>query len=167
MVDWYNRSNAINLITLLALKNATVAVSHDDVPLAPAGTALTQTLPAPLPLASIDAALRERIQTTAQRQGLLGTGVTPTMYLHLAHWPDVLTEVLDYVDSAIAVGCLEESVRRLLEVVSVPAHALASTLASRAPAPNAADRRHINVALEQFTTVTIPQMLAVGTHLRT
>ncbi len=148
VVDWYNRSNAINLITLLALKNAAVAVSQDDVPLVPAGTALTETLPAPLPLASIDAALRERIQETAQRQGLFGTGITPTMYLHLAHWPDVLAEVLDYVDSAIAAGCLEGSVRQLLGAVSAPASALASTLTSRAPAPGEADRLRINAALE-------------------
>ena len=166
VVDWYNRGNAINLITLLALKNAIVAVSQDDLPPAPARTVLTEALPAPVPLVDLDGALRERVRATAQRQGLLATGVTPTMYLHLARWPEVLAEVLDYVDRAIAEGCLAESVDQLLAAVSAPASELASRLASRAPAPSEADRLRLNAALEQFTTVTIPQMLAVGAHLR-
>jgi len=167
VVSWYNRSNATNLIALLALRHANVRYQagpseRGDV----RRTGARDTLPPPALLADVVAPLRARIESVADRQGLTTAGVTPTMYLHLARWPQILEQVLNYVDTAIDSGELERTVRAIDAVARPEAMRLASALTSALPPPTDEDRHRINAALETFTGIAIPQMIAVGTHLR-
>lgn len=168
VVDWYNRGNAMNLVTMLALRHARVLPLPASPPARPASARHPHATPLEPPLRLTDIAdpLRARILDVSARQGLATAGVTPTMYLHLARWPQSLELALNGVEAAIETGDLERAVERIRAVAVPEAMTLASALRTSATPPSDEDRRRINDALDTFTSIAIPQMIAVGTHLR-
>ncbi len=166
IVRWYNRGNARNLVALLAFRSTTVqrAARANAAAVAPA-PAPDAPLPPPLSLSELEPALRDRVAMLAERQGLAASGVTPTLYLHLARWPAALAAILDSVERAIASGAFERGVTSVAATAALAARELSRSLVAYEDPPDADGQARIAAALETFTTTAIPQMLTVGTSL--
>jgi hypothetical protein len=167
IVSWYNRGNAINLTALLALRSASIrrARQRNEAAITVSAQVAELAVPPPLKLADLEPSLHARIATVCDRQGLTGTGITPTMYLHLARWPVTLAAILDSVERVIDSGAFERSVTSVIAVAQSSVCELSEALVACEEPPDQAGRVAINAVIETFTTKAIPQMLLVGTHI--
>ncbi|UTW50978.1 hypothetical protein KFF05_13740 [bacterium SCSIO 12827] len=111
MLTSYNRMNPVNLIAVGA---ARALIAGDDVPppthpfseAAATPPAPPPDLPRPLKLAGLDDGLRGAITNicrTIPKAEIAGAhvDVTPTMYLHFAHWPQFMHLVAGRLDTAL------------------------------------------------------------------
>lgn len=166
IVQWYNRSNAVNLVSLLALRGLpSEPAPRGDEDVTAASRTPPAALPPPLALGDVAANLRDRIANVCERQGLSADGVTPTMYLHLARWPAALATILACVERAIDSGVFERGVASVTAAADSAVRELGPPLVASEAPPDAAGRAVILAAIETFSSKAIPQMLTVGTFL--
>ena len=169
IVSWYNRGNAVNLVALLALRAAPSEVSprSDEAVPAAAQEATPAAVPPPPPLllGEVEAPLRDRIFRLCELQGLSGSGLTPTMYLHLARWPTALALILDSLERMMDSGEFDRDVAVVVESAEAAVRRLGKSFVAYERPPDPAGRAVIDRAIETFTTRAIPQMLTVGTYL--
>ena len=159
----YNRGNGFNLLILGALR-----VALDS----PGGGApgLLGTVPTDAPellptlprAGALPDPMRARLDAIARLHGM--GGVIPTLYLHLALWPDALDWTLDAVEPALTAGTVRIAREALLARARGEAAHLARTLAATPPPPGA-DVAALRATLDSFTGRLIPEMLLIGVAL--
>lgn len=169
VLAFYNRGNPANLVALTALVRAagrelpqrSISATHDCPPRQGAGGAV-----APLPkredLAAETAAL---IAGLANRQSGAAIGVTPSLYLHLGHWPEAVKAAHARASRMLDDPTWADRLARLLSSADRAADTFAATLDCRIAAPPAAVRERFIAAIARFVTATIPEMVLIGRAL--
>lgn len=166
LVETYNRGNLTNLLLLTALRRAL-----ED---APAVSALSPPpvlprpamLPAPPPLprlADLPPRLRAAVLGLAARHG--ESGVVPSLYLHLAHWPDLPAALPDWLDAALLPASLSAGRDAVVVLATAEADGLRPGLGMEGEVPGG-HRAKVLAAMDRFTLRVIPEMIPVGLALR-
>lgn len=168
ILDTYNRGNLTNLVVLTALRRSIEGeVAQPDGPppaAAPADTAPLAPVP-PLPvLEGLPGETRALVERLAARHaGAAAGGVTPSLYLHLAHWPALLAALPGWIGPLL--DRLDESRAAAIDAAAREAAALRPRPEAGAGAPGGQGAA-VLAALTRFTTQVIPDMVPVGLALR-
>lgn len=165
LVEAYNRGNLTNLILLTALRRALAATPADPGP-PPEAIAPPPMLPVPPPLpklADLPPALAAAVQALAARHGT--SGVVPSLYLHLAHWPAIPPALPGWLGAALEPAAIAAGRDAVLRLAEREADALRPALALQGEVPNGHGPAVLGV-LGTFTRQVIPAMVPVGLALR-
>jgi hypothetical protein len=164
VVEIYNRGNLTNLALLSAiLLRAQGMAPGAPLPAAPRGAMLPA--PPPLPrLADLPPAQQAQIRALTAAHGLSDPAVVPSLYLHLALWPEYLARLPELLAPLHAEQHLHSARDAAVAAARHGAPALIATL-GRAPAPPAALPVFLT-RLEVFVHEVIPGMVPVGLFLR-
>ncbi len=179
VLDVYHQGNILNLVCLtavLAVFNAPQPTPPSGVGLTAAGAAQTlarqrtgaqEAIPLLPKYASLPPDVAALVQSLAQLHDKASTaGVTPSLYLHLAHWPEFLRAVRAPLASRFADASIERdrsNLQRLAENETAP---LAAVMTADQPRPQGESLQAVRQALEMFTQRVIPEMIVVGLVLR-
>jgi hypothetical protein len=164
LVEVYHRGNATNLglLTAMLLRQQGMAPGAPMVH-APRGPMLPA--PPPLPrLAALAPALQAQIHALTSAHGLSDGAVVPSLYLHLALWPDFLAQLPDMLAPLRADGGLVHWRNVAVEAARHAAPGLIAALGA-APTPPPALPAFLT-RLEVFVREVIPGMVPVGIFLR-
>lgn len=166
MVTSYNRMNPMNLVATGAARalltgDRPEAGNFDEAAYAP--PAPPPDLPRPLPIASLETGLRASVRGLCRTIPDIGVDVTPTMYLHFAHWPKFMATVADRLEPAM--GTIDLATHALAAACRPLIGALLEKARARNPGPPPmADTAPLVRVLDGFAYV-IPHMVVVGTAL--
>ena len=165
ITEFYNRGNITNLIGLTAIRMLLDEPGLGDQPLGP---------PAPppddasrvdvLPLPKLDelppdtAAL---VRSLATRHSGAGSGVTPSLYLHLGYWPDFLAALEEDLAAAFADGSFARARDMTRQVAAEEAAKLLPSV-RRGPATPLDVADALRPPLHLFTEAVIPEMVPIG-----
>ncbi|RAI01599.1 hypothetical protein DLJ53_09250 [Acuticoccus sediminis] len=171
VVGSYNTANALNLVTLTALlRLIDVAAGEAAAERGPAATRPGASDPIP-PIVAMDAMDEptRHMVLALTRMGDVGpadSGIVPSLYRHLAHWPPYLGLVLAVLVPLDSSGLLKRAREELVEEARRMAEPLVDEALARGVAslPVAA-RAPLRSALETFTGYTIANMLPIGNTL--
>lgn len=170
MLSTYNRMNPANLSLITAIRDlidpATttrdIPASLPPVPAPPSAT--PRKLPPPIDLNAMPAHVRETVLALSAAIPSPGTQVIPTLYRHLAIWPDFLMHLAPGLLAAMKRGDVEARMNDLNLNMRPLIDDVAGRAKGSAPAPlddPAAMVRTLNSFL-----YTIPQLVVVGTAIR-
>jgi len=151
----YNRGNLSNLIVLTALLRGKLGESQTLSGAPPA------MLPAPPPLPRLDSLPAKARREVLALAGLHGhaAGIIPTLYLHLAHWPELLAPLYTALSPMMAMGRIAGLREAALAAADSEAETLRPYLASVAAPPA---HESAKAVLLPFVTRVIPEMVPVG-----
>ena len=167
MFATYNRMNPVNLGLITAIRMiiaGEIDKTQNAVTLphaAPAEPATTMKLPAPINLSDMDSDVQETLLEISSSIPSTHGIVIPTLYRHLAIWPDLMRQVAPVIATAIANGEVHEKMKKTKEIIDpltqeIIGRALARDLGP-APIPDAAKMVE---TLDSFL-VTIPQLIVL------
>lgn len=164
LVETYNRGNLTNLAVLTAvrLRAEGVAAGVLGAP-APVGPAL----PEPPVLPRLDALRPEvagAVRDLAARQGIPDAAVIPSLYLHLAVWPELLARLPAVLAPLFEGDALRNARAAVVAAAEAEAPALIAALGAAPPAPERLP--DFLATLRLFTREVIPGMVPVGLCLR-
>lgn len=170
----YNDANALNLVTLTALRRILDAVGDGPATtFSPAERTSPPrpsrgTIPPIVPQADMapeTLALVRRLSRIGDDQGA-GDGVLPSLYRNLAHWPAWLALALVALEPLDAAGVLVAARREAAASAATAARPLVDHALARGvdPVPPGV-RAPLGAALDVFTGRIIPKMLPVGHSL--
>lgn len=169
VIGSYNRGNTLNIVNLTVVRlaldlpplpPAPRAGAQVEEPLPPEGAA--PALPPILRLERLDPATSARIGLITRLHG--GEDVTPSLYLHLAHWPGFLALISESLTDALRDGTIAHGRDLVYRQAVGEASAIAPLLATDAPFP-AGHLPALRAALDTFTQRLIPEMIVVGAAL--
>lgn len=171
MFATYNRMNPVNLGLITAIRMMIaghVDQSKSAVPLpqtAPAEPATTMKLPAPVNLNDMDADLQAILLDISSTIPNTNGTVIPTLYRHLAIWPDLMRRIAPGLSTAIKSGDVDAKMEQAKDVMApltqeIIGRALARGLGP-APVP---DPAKMVETLDSFL-VTIPQLIVLALGL--
>jgi len=166
MLVSYNRMNPMNLVATgaaraLLTEDRPDAGKFDQAPAAP--PAPPPDLPRPLAIGSLDPGLRASVRALCRTIPDIGVDVTPTMYLHFAHWPKFMAAVAERLDPAM--DRIDEATHALHAACRPLIGALLEKARGRKPGPPPmTDPAPLVRVLDGFAYV-IPHMVVVGTAL--
>jgi hypothetical protein len=170
LMRFYTRGNTQNLIGLTGLLMWERGAAAAADPSAAKAMQSTQVqLPDVPPLPKRDAlapATLDLVDRLAGRHGGAELGVTPSMYLHLAIWPEALAAVDARLGTLVGSNGFTSEVDRVIAAGQAHAAQVAATYDDAAPRPPEAVLRPMMATLENFVTRTIPEMIVVGQVLR-
>ncbi|WP_159992487.1 hypothetical protein [Roseomonas sp. 18066] len=168
VVDIYNRGNTTNLQLLTALRKAMAGQA------AGGGGLLERQSGAPAPLASVPGMPRlDRLEPEtslmvrklAALHGEEGARAIPSLYRHLALWPDLLPPLHAALSKVSETGLLADGRSVLIDMADATAARLLPAL--RPPGVFPAEQREATLgALEAFTGRLIADLSVVGLLLR-
>ncbi|MBJ7251336.1 MAG: hypothetical protein JHC89_08125 [Acetobacteraceae bacterium] len=164
LVEVYHRGNATNLglLTAILLRQQGMA---PGAPMVPALRGPMLPAPPPLPrLAALPPALQAQIHALTAAHGLSDGAVVPSLYLHLALWPDVLARLPDMLAPLRADGGLAHWRDTAVEAAHLAAPGLIAALGAAPALPSALPA--FLTRLEVFVREVIPGMVPVGLFLR-
>ncbi len=173
LLDVYDRSNLLNLIGLTAVRKVIEGGLAGELGELPFGRSDTAEVPhedsvlaiPPLPkLAELPHGSAGLVRALAACHGGHASGVVPSLYLHLAHWPVILAAARDRLPPLFADGSLARDRDAICRLTEIEAAALLPQMRGAAPPAQAvpAMRR----ALDTFTRGVIPEMIVIGAALR-
>jgi hypothetical protein len=163
-VEVYNRGNLTNLSVLSAILLRAQGMAPGER-LAPAPRGAMLPAPPPLPrLAALPAAQQAHIRALTAAHGLSDAAVVPSLYLHLALWPEFLALLPELLAPLQADGGLVRVRNAAVEAARHAAPGLIAALGA-APAPPARLPEFLT-RLEVFVREVIPGMVPVGIFLR-
>jgi hypothetical protein len=164
VVEIYNRGNLTNLALLSAILLRAKGMAPGERP-RPASRGARLSAPPPLPrLAGLPPALQAQIRALTAAHGLSDAAVVPSLYLHLAIWPDFLARLPDLLTPLHAEQRLQTARDAAVAAARQAAPGLIAALGP-APAPPA-DLPAFLTRLEVFVREVIPGMVPVGLFLR-
>ncbi|WP_043341419.1 hypothetical protein [Belnapia moabensis] len=161
LVETYNRGNLTNLILLTALRRALANDPPHPAP-PPPRLAPEPMLPAPPPLPRLDALPPETAAQVTALAARHGAGVVPSLYLHLAHWPDFLATLPARAGALLDPAAIAAARATTLRLAEAEADAIRPLLAIEEPLPDP----HALPPIETFTRQVIPDMVPIGLGLR-
>lgn len=167
LAEVYNRGNLTNLILLTALRRAMEGTSPDPAPPVtpippPAMLPTPPSLPRLDALPSDTAAL---VRALAARHLQGGSGVIPSLYLHLAHWPPMLAALPRWLGPLLEPTELTAARDAAIRLAEREADALRPALALKGEIPGGYGPTAL-AAIAHFTNQVIPGMVPVGLALR-
>ncbi len=159
----YNRANPVNLAIVALIRQTPREGGTSSSALAGEGGTLPPAIRAlpPIPsMASLPGDVRVRVDAFA-KPGATGMPVlVPTLYRHLAHWPDVLAFAQREVLPRLASGAFQPAIDGFRS-------AILAEMAELGRSSAAADEpllRRLTPILDRFTSV-IPEMVVIGSFL--
>ncbi len=176
VIDVYNRGNPCNLIVFHALIRFLESARAGTLESASAGTLRSASagariappenqMPRLLRLGELPPPLRAAIERLVTAQGLSETGIVPSLWLHLAHWPALIETASDVLVPLYEDGTLPAQVASVIEVAKTRAADI--VISPAALPPSLAEKRGAVIdVLRAFTTGAIPNMVVAGYHLR-
>jgi len=164
LVETYNRGNLTNLALLTAIRlRAQGVAGAAAVASATVGAALPE--PPPLPrLAALPEDQVSIVRSLAARHGLSDPSVIPSLYLHLAHWPEILAAMPAVLAPLFAGGAYGAARDATVAAAEAQAPLLMSALGETPSVP--AGMAGFLATLAVFTREVIPGMVPVGLALR-
>ena len=163
VLEAYNRGNGLNLIALTAIKldlhqraRGPLRISKftsDDEPLP---------LPRLLKFPELKPDVADLV-TTISRLHAGNDGVIPSLYLHLANWPDFLSAAGGRITPLFKNGSIERARLAATNLAHVEAEGLIATLPETARVAGLPDP--VVETLKQFINHVIPEMLPIGLAL--
>ena len=164
LVEIYNRGNLTNLAVLSAilLRKQGMAAGARPTPAQRGGM-----LPAPPPLprlAALPAAQQAQIRALTVAHGLSDAAVVPSLYLHLALWPDFLSQLPELLEPLHQNNGLVLARDAAVKAARHAAPGLIAALGA-APAPPVGLPEFL-MRLGVFVREVIPGMVPVGLFLR-
>jgi hypothetical protein len=164
LVEIYNRGNLTNLALLSAILLRAQGVAPGERPASAPRGAMLQA-PPPLPrLAALPSTQQAQIRALTAAHGLSDAAVVPSLYLHLALWPNFLALLPELLAPLQAEQGLVRTRNAAVEAARHAAPGLIAALGA-APAPPAALPEFLT-RLEVFVREVIPGMVPVGLFLR-
>ena len=164
VVEVYNRGNLTNLAVLSAILLRAQGVAPGERP-APAPRGAMLPVPPPLPrLAGLPPAQQAQIRALTAAHGLSDAAVVPSLYVHLALWPEFLALLPDLLAPLHAEQRLHTARDAAVEAACHAAPGLIAALGP-APAPPPGLPEFL-MRLEVFVRQVIPGMVPVGLFLR-
>ncbi|MBR0679830.1 hypothetical protein GXW74_04980 [Roseomonas eburnea] len=164
LVETYSRGNLTNLAVLTAIRLRAAGLAPGAQGAAAEVGAM---LPPPPPLArlaELPPASAAVARALAARHGLSDPSVVPSLYLHLAQWPEVLSALPGLLAPLFDGGVLAASRDAAVAAAEAEAPGLIAGLGAAPPPPVALAAFEPRLAL--FTREVIPGMVPVGLALR-
>jgi hypothetical protein len=164
VVNGYNRGNSLNLVGLIAVKRL---IQPPHAPARPAPGALApDTAPPPLPrilkLSELQPDIARKVEAIAALHNT--GGVVPSIYLHLAHWPQSLLAVCEHIAPHVADGSVARACEAAVGIARTETDRLLPSLGAPG-APPPAHAAAMEQAIDLYTSRLIPQLLPVGLSL--
>lgn len=168
IVTAYNTANTHNIIavhSLMALlTSGTSGGQNCGDSCSPSLPTAFPTLPPLVQLEDMPPALAEQVLRlrVARDTGL--RGIVPTLYRHLAHWPDYLMDQASALESLFKGGQIEDTAKRITAGADAAVDCLYKELLERDPpegGPAGVAREELQATLAAFAA-TIPEMITVG-----
>lgn len=164
VVEIYNRGNLTNLAVLSAILLRAQGMAPGEC-LAPAPRGAMLPAPPPLPrFVDLPPAQQAQIRALTAAHGLSDAAVVPSLYLHLALWPEFLARLPELLAPLHAEQRLHGARDAAVAAARRAAPGLIAALGA-APAPPAALPAFLT-RLEVFVGEVIPGMVPVGLFLR-
>lgn len=171
MLATYNRMNPVNLALndairlMLGGKPDGSAEAKSLPPAASVPPATTMKLPAPIKLDDMDQDLQFTILDISSAIPNVNGVVIPTLYRHMAIWPDLMRHTAPGIAAAIASGAVNLQMERTKDAIAP----LTQEIVGRARARDLglapiADPAKMVRTLDSFL-VTIPQLIVLGNAL--
>jgi len=167
LLDAYNRSNIQNLIGLTAVRkllhgrppDMAAAILAELPPRRAASGPVPSALPLPR-LSELPETTASLVRALASRHESADRGVTPSLYLHLAHWPRFLEAAQDRLEPLFADRTLERCRDKVGRLAEIEAETLLPYMGREEPPGGSV--LSLERALETFTRGVIPDMIPVG-----
>ena len=168
----YNTANPHNMIAvrvlmgLLAADQAQGGAGGDAG--APAAPAAFPALPPVVQLEDMPLALAERVKRLRVGSDDGSRGIVPTLYRHLAHWPDYMSASADALTPRFQSGDIETAAAEIGTAANAAAARLGAELApfdTPEGRPSGAAREQLLATFAAFAD-TIPEMITVGRLLK-
>lgn len=164
----YNTANPHNIIAVRLLMAVLATDQAGGSAGAPAGQPVARlqfpVLPPLVQLEDMPPALAERLGRLRVASDDGSRGIVPTLYRHLAHWPDYLTASAAALEPLFKSGDIAAAASNIAREADVAAARLSGELAahdSPPGRPTGAARAALLATLDAFAA-TIPEMIAVG-----
>ena len=162
-LEAYNRGNGLNLIALTAIKMDLHKQAHGTLKISRA-TSEDGVLPLPrlLKFSELKPDIADLVATISHLHD--GTsGVIPSLYLHLANWPEFLSTACSRIAPLLKDGSIKRARRDVVDLAGVEAKGLLAALPRTAKVAGYSDQ--VVATLDQFINYVIPEMLPVGLAL--
>lgn len=167
MFATYNRMNPVNLGLITAIRMmiaGQVDRSKDATvlpPASPAEPATTMKLPAPVNLKDMEPDLQEILLDISSSIPSTNGVVIPTLYRHLAIWPNLMRRIAPGLKTAIASGEVDAKMNEVKDVVTPLTQEIIGRAVARdlGPAPVSNPEKMVET-LDSFL-VTIPQLIVL------
>ena len=159
----YNRGNGLNLIALAAVLRLARDRTRDLVRISqdpPSYEGIP--LPALVRIDDLDAELFRKVTSIALLHGG-GPGVVPSLYLHLANWPNALSAACDSLTPRLKDGSVDRHRKAAVGLAEAEAERILAALAIAGHGPQIPEQAL--TALESFVAHLIPEMLPIGIAL--
>lgn len=171
MLATYNRMNPVNLALndairmMLSGKVDGTAATKPLPSAAPTPPATTMKLPAPIKLGDMDQDLQETVLDISSAIPNINGVVIPTLYRHVAIWPNLMRLMAPGIATAIASGAVAVQMDRTKDAIAPLTQEVVRRAMSRniGPAP-ILDPAKMVKTLNSFL-ITIPQLIVLGTAL--
>ena len=162
-LEAYNRGNGLNLIALTAIKMDLHKRAHSTLKISRA-TSEDGVLPLPrlLKFSELKPDVADLVATILHLHGST-SGVIPSLYLHLANWPEFLSTACSRIAPLLKDGSIERARRDVVDLAGVEAKGLLAALPRTAKIAGYSDQ--VVATLDQFINYVIPEMLPVGLAL--
>ena len=167
VLDSYERSNAMNLLSLSALYarlDGRQNVDATRVGQSNPGKAVEGQMPKLLSLDEMSADTRQVV--LALNEFGARTAIMPSMYRHLAHWPGFLALLHVYLATIDADGRLEAMMQQILSDAAAKAEHLGGALAEPETELSADSEARVRQALENFIDGPLVKMVAIVACIR-
>ena len=163
VVAVYNRGNLSNLVMLTALRRQLEGLpAAAGVPVsAPVGPVLAP-VPPLLKLDEMTPAVATLVQALGARHEAAATGIIPSLWLHLAHWPALLAALPGWLGPMLEAPVLREARLGAMALAVQEGDAVRARFAEVGEPPR---RAEMLAALTTFTTLLIPDMCPIGVAL--
>lgn len=172
IVAGYNNANALNLVTLAALRRMVdqvedgAAVSLDSSsPTPPSLREPRAALPAIIPMHAMHPNTAGLVHRLASVGNIAPEDdeIIPSLYRHIAHWPAYLALTLAVLEPLSTSGVIETARRRVVASAEDAGRPLVEAALARGVAPVPAHARMgLRTTLEVFVDRIIPKMLPIG-----
>ena len=163
VLEAYNRGNGLNLIALTAIRMDLHQRAHHALKIYRAASGEEASpLPRLLKFSELKPDIADLVATISQLHDGR-SGVIPSLYLHLANWPEFLSAACGRIVPLLKDGSIERARRDAIDLAGVEAKGLLATLPCTAKV--AGLPAQIVATLEQFINHVIPEMLPVGLAL--
>lgn len=169
VLDAYNRANPVNILAVQYLAHLLHRTAADATDLPPFSSWEAPQALAPLPAMiepqDMDPKVRELVGLLTDRGEPRPSRDLPSLYRHLARWPNMLGFAAVIVTPAFP--AIDAAAGRLREEVLLAAGRLATRTfhASGISPPTAPHRKQLESAIDSFT-LRIPEMVVIGALLR-
>ncbi len=170
ILNTYNRMNPVNLCLISALRE--IINNHDQalhalaMPEKPPMEIEAAALPAPISLADMPEDIRSTVMEMSDAIPSPDGRVIPTLYRHLAIWPDLLRHLAPSILEQIQSGHVSDAMSAVSESMEPLVDEVRGRAAGRIVGPPPVnDIAHLVDVLDSFL-VTIPQLIVIGRGIR-